>query len=108
MTALGKMGYDEAMKPLQSFLLNEQTDAVTRRLALEGLAGSRMGTTWLLEANAKKELPEYKDIPVILISAHMLQERPVVSDGLGVVIRGGLTIQQFIHCLSDLSATLGS
>jgi signal transduction histidine kinase/CheY-like chemotaxis protein len=57
---------------------------------------------------AKKELPEYKDTPVILISAHMLQERPVVSDGLGVVIRGGLTIQQFIHCLSDLSATLGS
>jgi signal transduction histidine kinase/CheY-like chemotaxis protein len=46
---------------------------------------------------AKKELPEYKDTPVILISAHMLQERPVVSDGLGVVIRGGLTIQQFIH-----------
>ena len=58
MTALGKMGYDEAMKPLQSFLLNEQTDADTRRLALEGLAGSRLGTTWLLEANAKKELPE--------------------------------------------------
>ena len=57
---------------------------------------------------AKKELPEYKDTPVILISAHMIQERPVVSDGLGVVIRGGLTIQQFIHCLSDLSATLGS
>jgi signal transduction histidine kinase/CheY-like chemotaxis protein len=57
---------------------------------------------------AKKELPEYKDTPVILISAHLIQERPVVSDGLGVVIRGGLTIQQFIHCLSDLSATLGS
>ncbi len=57
---------------------------------------------------AKKELPEYKDTPVILISAHMIQERPVVSDGLGVVIRGGLTIQQFIHCLTDLSATLGS
>jgi len=57
---------------------------------------------------AKKEIPEYKDIPVILISAHIIQEGPVVSDGLGVVIRGGLTIQQFIHCLSDLSATLGS
>jgi CheY-like chemotaxis protein len=57
---------------------------------------------------AKKELPEYKDTPVILISAHMIQEHPVVSDGLAVVMRGGLTIQQFIHCLSDLSATLGS
>jgi CheY-like chemotaxis protein len=56
----------------------------------------------------KKELPEYKDIPVILISAHIIQEHPVVSDGLGIVIRGGLTIQQLIHCLSDLSATLGS
>jgi signal transduction histidine kinase/CheY-like chemotaxis protein len=57
---------------------------------------------------AKKEMPEYKDIPVILISAHIIQEGPVVSDGLGVVIHGGLTIQQFIRCLSDLSATLGS
>lgn len=58
MTTLGRMGYSEAMKPLQSFLLNDQTDADTRRLALEGLAGSRIGTTWLLEANAKRELPE--------------------------------------------------
>ena len=57
---------------------------------------------------AKKEMPDYKDIPVILISAHIIQKGPVVSDGLGVVIRGGLTIQQFIRCLSDLSATLGS
>jgi signal transduction histidine kinase/CheY-like chemotaxis protein len=56
----------------------------------------------------KKEMPEYKDVPVILISAHMIEERPVVSDGLGIVIRGGLTIQQLIHCLSDLSAILGA
>jgi CheY-like chemotaxis protein len=57
---------------------------------------------------AKKELSEFKDIPVILISAHLIQERPVVSDGLGIVIRGGLTIQKFIQCLSALSTALGS
>jgi CheY-like chemotaxis protein len=56
----------------------------------------------------KNHLDEYKGIPVILISAHQIQERPIVSDGLGVVVRGGLTIQQLIQCLSDLSATLGS
>lgn len=58
MTALGKMDYVEAMKPLQSFLLNNQTDADTRRLALEGLVAGRAGSTWLLEMQSKKELPE--------------------------------------------------
>jgi CheY-like chemotaxis protein len=57
---------------------------------------------------AKKKLPGSKDIPVILISAHQIHERPVVSDGMAIVLRGGITIQQFIQCLSGLSATLGS
>jgi signal transduction histidine kinase/CheY-like chemotaxis protein len=57
---------------------------------------------------AKKAQEEWRNIPVILISGHQLQERPIVSDGFGVVVRGGLTIQQFIQCLTDFSATLGS
>lgn len=58
MTALGKMGYSEALKPLQTFLLDNKLDTEDRRMALEGLAGSRMGTTWLLETHARKELPD--------------------------------------------------
>jgi CheY-like chemotaxis protein len=57
---------------------------------------------------AKKKVQEHKDIPVILISGHQLQERPIVSDGLGIVLRGGITIKQFLQCLSALSAALGS
>ncbi len=57
---------------------------------------------------AKKKLQDNQDIPVILISGHQLQERPIVSDGLGIVLRGGITIKQFLECLSALSATLGS
>jgi CheY-like chemotaxis protein len=57
---------------------------------------------------AKKKLPGIKDIPVILISGHQLQERPIVSDGLGIVLRGGIAIKQFLQCLSALSAALGS
>jgi signal transduction histidine kinase len=56
----------------------------------------------------KKTLLEYKDIPVILISAHQVHEQSIMSDGMGVFVRGGLTIQQFIQCLYNLSATLAS
>jgi signal transduction histidine kinase/CheY-like chemotaxis protein len=56
---------------------------------------------------AKKEQPGCQDVPVILISAYMLQQRPAVSDGLGVVMRGGLSLQQFLRCIDTLTNVLG-
>lgn len=57
---------------------------------------------------ARKEIPGYAETPVVLISAHLTNEKPIVSDGLGVVVRGGLTIQEFLKCLSSLTAVFDS
>lgn len=57
---------------------------------------------------AKKGIPGYAETPVVLISAHLTNEKPIVSDGLGVVVRGGLTIQEFLKCLSSLTSVFGS
>lgn len=57
-TALGKMGTKDALVPLQTYFLDNKLDAEPRRMALEGLTSSRAGTSWLLEMQSKKELPE--------------------------------------------------
>lgn len=58
MTALGKIATTEAMKPLQTYFLNDKLEMEDRRLALESLIRSRQGNSWLLELHSKKELPE--------------------------------------------------
>ncbi|MFT3881541.1 MAG: HEAT repeat domain-containing protein [Gemmatales bacterium] len=57
-TALGKMGTKDALVPLQTYFLDNKLDAEPRRMVLEGLTNSRAGTSWLLEMQAKKELPD--------------------------------------------------
>jgi len=71
-TALGKMGTKEALVPLQTYFLDNKIDAEPRRMALEGLAGSRAGTTWLLEMQSKKELPEV----MVAETARLLRNSP--------------------------------
>jgi signal transduction histidine kinase/CheY-like chemotaxis protein len=55
---------------------------------------------------AKKKLVGCEDVPVILISGHLINDYPVVSDGLSVVIGGGLSIAQFLESLNALTFTL--
>lgn len=56
--ALGKAAKPQAMKVLQGVVLAKDQEAALRAAAVSGLAGSRQGAAWLLEAHAKKELPE--------------------------------------------------
>ncbi|HQR42537.1 MAG TPA: HEAT repeat domain-containing protein, partial [Gemmatales bacterium] len=57
MNALSRMNTQDALQPLQRVFLNAQSDGTARRMALEALAGSRLGTTWLLDQHSKKALP---------------------------------------------------
>lgn len=54
----------------------------------------------------KKQSPELRDIPVILISAKDLISQPLVSRTLSVTLRDGLPLPQLLACLKSLSAIL--
>src|SRR5262249_52971028 len=47
-----------ALEQLQGLLTDKKSSAQLRLAALTALAGSRPGTVWLLDAHAKKELPD--------------------------------------------------
>lgn len=72
MSALGKIGTSEAMKPLQTCYLDSQRDIDDRRMALESLAGSRTGTIWLLGLHDTRELPE----SMLADTARLLRNSP--------------------------------
>jgi putative membrane-bound dehydrogenase-like protein len=57
MKALGKMNTEEALMPLQKVFGDSKLDGEDRRMALEALAGSRLGTTWLLNQHQNAQLP---------------------------------------------------
>jgi putative membrane-bound dehydrogenase-like protein len=48
----------DALKALQEAMLSKDLSEDLKRTALEALAGSRPGTTWLLDLHGKKQLPE--------------------------------------------------
>jgi putative membrane-bound dehydrogenase-like protein len=64
--ALGRMtqykkdrpGTTAALEALQGFVRDDKAAVALRRSAVEALAASREGTVWLLDAHAKKQLPE--------------------------------------------------
>src|SRR5262249_10252658 len=51
-------GAAPALKVLQQLVADPKLDGDERQAAAEALAGSRPGTVWLLEQEAKKQLPE--------------------------------------------------
>jgi signal transduction histidine kinase/CheY-like chemotaxis protein len=55
---------------------------------------------------AKEEDPALKEIPVILISARDPLGQPIVSSGLAVTCRSGLSVQQLLSSIEALIATL--
>ncbi len=55
--ALGKVGSPAALQPLQGLVKDEKQPLEVREDAVAGLAGSRQGSVWLLDAHARKELP---------------------------------------------------
>jgi putative membrane-bound dehydrogenase-like protein len=54
--ALGRQGTPDAMKALQTVAISDKGSLDLRQAAVAGLAGTRPGTTWLLEAHGKKQL----------------------------------------------------
>lgn len=70
--SLGKQATPGALKALQEMVADEKRPAPLRLAAIEGLAGSRNGTAWLLDANDKKQLPEALKLEV----ARLLRNTP--------------------------------
>jgi putative membrane-bound dehydrogenase-like protein len=58
LASLGKMATPRAFHHLQTLLKDDTQPLDLRREAVVALASSRPGSVWLLEAHAKKELPE--------------------------------------------------
>jgi signal transduction histidine kinase/CheY-like chemotaxis protein len=54
----------------------------------------------------KQKQPEIKDIPVILISAQDPSGHPIVSSGLAVVSRNGLSSYQLLSCIKAIGDIL--
>ncbi len=61
-----------ALKALQTLLLDKQQEMPAKLAAAGALAGTRPGTVWILEINAKKELPDDLRLPV----ARLLHNSP--------------------------------
>jgi putative membrane-bound dehydrogenase-like protein len=70
--ALGRVAKPQAMRGLQDLVRAKDVDPALREAAASGLAGSRQGTTWLLVAHARKQLPE----AVIPAVARLLRNSP--------------------------------
>jgi putative membrane-bound dehydrogenase-like protein len=56
--ALGRQATKGARTALQDLVTSKKADLVLKQAAAAGLAGSRAGTVWLLDANDRKELPD--------------------------------------------------
>jgi putative heme-binding domain-containing protein len=56
--ALGRQATPEALKALQQLVTAPNIALDLKQAAVAGLAGSRPGSAWLLDANDRKELPE--------------------------------------------------
>jgi putative membrane-bound dehydrogenase-like protein len=56
--ALGRQDTADALTALQELVTGSKVEAALKLAAVEGLAGSRRGTAWLLDANDRKQLPE--------------------------------------------------
>ena len=55
---------------------------------------------------AKKEDPEIREIPVIIISAKDPQREPLIAHSLDVTRQGGLSVQDLVSAIEALSRVL--
>jgi CheY-like chemotaxis protein len=55
---------------------------------------------------ARREDPALRDIPIILISARDPQGQPIISKGLTVTCRRGLSMQDVLSCIEALTSVL--
>jgi putative membrane-bound dehydrogenase-like protein len=71
----GRQAAGPALKILQNLVKNADPDPAVQQAALTALAGTRLGSTWLLDIHEKKELPDNLQPAV----ARLLRNSPYVD-----------------------------